>query len=164
MVGWHHQFNGHEFEWTPGPSDGQGGPVCCSPWGHKKLDMTEWLNWTELIYIKLFNVLKDSWFDKQSQSEPPLSVSPNGFHFFHGGPGKRSPYRAQAGVGQPPNKRSVASRAMDKPLQYSKQWLQYQNNISHFFLTTQELSSSHKKIKERKIAPIKVVLNPFLLS
>ena len=25
--------------------DGQGNLVCCSPWGHKGLDMTEWLNW-----------------------------------------------------------------------------------------------------------------------
>jgi len=41
MVGWHHQFNGHEFEQTPGDSEGQGGQACCSPWGHKELDMTE---------------------------------------------------------------------------------------------------------------------------
>ena len=42
MVGWHHQHNGHEFESTPlGVDDGQGGLVCCSPWGHKELDMTE---------------------------------------------------------------------------------------------------------------------------
>ena len=25
MVGWHHQLDGHEFEQTPGDSDGQGG-------------------------------------------------------------------------------------------------------------------------------------------
>ena len=24
--------------------DREGGPVCCSPWGHKELDMTEGLN------------------------------------------------------------------------------------------------------------------------
>ena len=41
MVGWHHQFNGHESEQTPGDSDGQGSLVCCSPWGCKELDMTE---------------------------------------------------------------------------------------------------------------------------
>jgi len=23
--------------------------VCCSPWDRKELDITEWLNWTELI-------------------------------------------------------------------------------------------------------------------
>ena len=27
----------------------QGGLVCCSPWGHKELDMTERLNRTELM-------------------------------------------------------------------------------------------------------------------
>ena len=47
MVGWHHQLNGHGFGWTPGVGDGQGGLACCSPWGCKELDMTEWLNWTE---------------------------------------------------------------------------------------------------------------------
>ena len=26
----------------------KGSLVCCSPWGSKELDMTEWLNWTEL--------------------------------------------------------------------------------------------------------------------
>ena len=35
MVKWHHWFNGHEFEQTPGDSGGQGSLVCCSPWGHK---------------------------------------------------------------------------------------------------------------------------------
>ena len=33
MVGWHHQLNGHEFEQTPGDSEGQGSLACCSPWG-----------------------------------------------------------------------------------------------------------------------------------
>ena len=48
MAGWHHQLDGHEFEWTPGVGDGQGGLACCDSWGHKELDMTERLNWTEL--------------------------------------------------------------------------------------------------------------------
>ena len=35
IVGWHHQFNGREFEQTPGDSEGQGNLACCSPWvGH----------------------------------------------------------------------------------------------------------------------------------
>ena len=38
MVGWYHQLNGHEFEQALGDGDGQGGLVCCSPWGHKVLD------------------------------------------------------------------------------------------------------------------------------
>ena len=36
-------------EWTPGVGDGQGGLACCNSWGHKESDMTEWLNWTELM-------------------------------------------------------------------------------------------------------------------
>ena len=51
MVGWHHRLNGHEFGWTPGVGDGQGGLACFSSWGHKESDTTEWLNWTELILI-----------------------------------------------------------------------------------------------------------------
>ena len=35
MVGWHHQFNGHEFEQAPGDSEGQKRLVCCSSWGHR---------------------------------------------------------------------------------------------------------------------------------
>ena len=45
MVGWHHWLDGRESEWTPGVGDGQGGLACCSPCGHKELDMTERLNW-----------------------------------------------------------------------------------------------------------------------
>ena len=51
MVGWHHRLNGHEFEQTPGDSEEQGSLACCSPWGHKELDMTERLNTT--IWLNL---------------------------------------------------------------------------------------------------------------
>ena len=44
MVGWHHWLNGHEFEQTPGDGEGQGSLACCSPWGHKESDTTEWVN------------------------------------------------------------------------------------------------------------------------
>ena len=44
MVGWHHRLNGHEFEQAPGDDEGQGSLACCSPWGHKESDATEWLN------------------------------------------------------------------------------------------------------------------------
>ena len=37
---------------TPGVGDGQGSLACCSPWGCKESDATEWLNW--LKKIKLF--------------------------------------------------------------------------------------------------------------
>ena len=41
MVGWHHQFNGPEFEQTPGDSEGQGSLAYWSPWGHKESDTTD---------------------------------------------------------------------------------------------------------------------------
>ena len=47
MVGWHHRPDGHESEQAPRVGDGQLSLTCYSPWGHKKLDMTERLNWTE---------------------------------------------------------------------------------------------------------------------
>ena len=41
MVGWHHQFYGHEFDQAPGVGeDGQGSLRGCSPWGRKVSDMT----------------------------------------------------------------------------------------------------------------------------
>ena len=41
MVGCHHWLSGHEFEQTPGDSEGQGSLACCSPQDHKESDMTE---------------------------------------------------------------------------------------------------------------------------
>ena len=43
-VGWHHQLNGHELEKTLRVDEGQGGLVCCSPWGCKESDTDERLN------------------------------------------------------------------------------------------------------------------------
>ena len=42
MVTWHHWLNGHELEQTPRDGKGQESLVCCSPWGRKESDMTEW--------------------------------------------------------------------------------------------------------------------------
>ena len=42
VVGWHHWLDGHEFEWAPGDGEGQRNLACCSPWGRKKLDTTDW--------------------------------------------------------------------------------------------------------------------------
>ena len=47
MVGWHYWFNGHESEQALGV--GQGRVVCCSSWGCKNLDTTQWLNLTEIL-------------------------------------------------------------------------------------------------------------------
>ena len=41
MVGWCYRLNGHEFEPTPGDSEGQGSLVCCSPWDHRESDKTD---------------------------------------------------------------------------------------------------------------------------
>ena len=57
MVGWHHQFNGHEVEQTPGGAEGQGSLACCSPWGHKESDTTEQLNnKMECMFVSLTKV------------------------------------------------------------------------------------------------------------
>ena len=49
---YHHWLNGHEFEWTPGVGDGQGGLVCCDSWGRQESETTERLNWTEQNWTK----------------------------------------------------------------------------------------------------------------
>ena len=54
MVRWHHWLKGHELEQALGVGDGQGSLVCCSPWGCKESDMTERLNWTELLSVSRF--------------------------------------------------------------------------------------------------------------
>ena len=46
MVREHHWLNGHEFKQAPGDGEGQGSLPCCSPWGRKESDATEWLNTT----------------------------------------------------------------------------------------------------------------------
>ena len=59
-----HWLNAHEFGWTPGVGDGQGGLACWDSWGRKESDTTEWLNWTEL-------------------SEQPYSLSKTVTNFLH---------------------------------------------------------------------------------
>ena len=62
---WHHWLNGYEFEQVPEVGDGQGSLAHCSPWGLKKSDTTEQLNWTEMHtcdkYI-LYMPLLDDYF------------------------------------------------------------------------------------------------------
>ena len=53
MAGWHHQLDAHEFGWTPGVGDGQGGLACCDSWGSKESDMTERLIWSECNFVFL---------------------------------------------------------------------------------------------------------------
>ena len=55
MVGWRHWLNGHG--WTPGVGDGQGGLASCGSQGRKEVDMTEQLNWTDLVQVYIVFVL-----------------------------------------------------------------------------------------------------------
>ena len=49
MVEWDHWLNAYEFVWSPRVGDGQGVLTSCSSWAHKELNMTEQLNWTEVV-------------------------------------------------------------------------------------------------------------------
>ena len=58
MVGWHHQLNGHEFEWTLGVDDWQGSLACWGSWGIKSQTwLSDWkeLNWIE-SYISIITL------------------------------------------------------------------------------------------------------------
>ena len=44
MAGWHYWLNGHEFDQTLADGEGHERLACCSPWGHKESDTTQWLN------------------------------------------------------------------------------------------------------------------------
>ena len=55
MLRWHHWLNGYESEQGMGDGKGQGSLACCSLWGHKELDTTEWLNNNKLLnHFRLF--------------------------------------------------------------------------------------------------------------
>ena len=62
MVGWRDQLSGHEFGWTLGVGNGQGGLACCSPWGHKESDMTEQLDLNELMELQWCYALSETQF------------------------------------------------------------------------------------------------------
>ena len=58
VVGWHHQFDGHEFGQAPGVGDEQGSLQCCSLLVLKELGTTEQLNRTEFLEIENWNKTK----------------------------------------------------------------------------------------------------------
>ena len=62
---WHHWLSGHVFEQVPGDGYGQGSLACCSTWGPKESDMTEWLNKTKRL-AKMEESL--TWFQTILQS------------------------------------------------------------------------------------------------
>ena len=67
MDGWHHQLDGLEFEQAPGDGEGQKSLVCCSPWCHKEVNMTEQLNnkfsGTSLVvqWLRLCAPMQETW-------------------------------------------------------------------------------------------------------
>ena len=50
IVWWHHLLDAHEFEQALGVGDGKGSLPCCSWWGCRESDTTEWLNWTDAYF------------------------------------------------------------------------------------------------------------------
>ena len=63
MAGWHHRLNGRESQWTKGVGDGQGDLACCDSWGHKELDTTERLTWTDAFWMSIRN--NQAWYFQQ---------------------------------------------------------------------------------------------------
>ena len=55
MVGWYHQLNGYEFEQALGDGEGQGSLGCCSPWGCKESDTTEWTT-TKFFRLLIYSI------------------------------------------------------------------------------------------------------------
>ena len=49
-----------KYEQAPGDGEGQRNLACCSPWGHKESDMTEWLNSNKLnkYHVIIFSLKK----------------------------------------------------------------------------------------------------------
>ena len=82
MVGWHHRLNGHEFEQTPGDTEGYGSLDCCSPWGHKEIGLNN-RNPRAVAILTLTGISRDSRAGAQrllvpghcASGEHPLSTS-----------------------------------------------------------------------------------------
>ena len=66
MVGWHCWLYEYELGWAQGAVEGQEGLACCGSWGRKETDMTEWMNWTELILFP---------FTFQGSEEKPANLA-----------------------------------------------------------------------------------------
>ena len=59
---WLDGITAHEFEQTLGDSEGQGTLACCSPWGHKELNMTEQLNNNDKAFYYFIYILLISFY------------------------------------------------------------------------------------------------------
>ena len=83
MVGWKHQLNGHEFEQTPGDSEGQ--PGAYRPWGHKELHTTQRLNSNNTLVTscKLTNLFEPPGPYLKIRTFSPASVDFVGIKWHH---------------------------------------------------------------------------------
>ena len=76
MVGWHHRLDGHEFGWTPGVGDGQGGLVCHGSWGHK--ESTRLRDWTDeqstniSCKLYIYFIILHKYIKKHTESSPQV--------------------------------------------------------------------------------------------
>ena len=70
MVRWHHQLDRPEFEQAPGVGDGQESLVCCSPWGHSQIWLTDWT---------IYDYMYFWWIDTLLSWKAPIYLW---YHFF----------------------------------------------------------------------------------
>ena len=75
-VGWHHWLDGREFEQVLGVGDGQGGLVCCSPWGHTESATTELVNWTTSCHHH-----RESQVERSSSPAVSPGITPQGRNY-----------------------------------------------------------------------------------
>ena len=71
LVGWHHWLSGYEFEQTLKDKWQHSWIACCSPWGCKESDMTEWLN-NNNQQTPILNLPKIKW--KRNPQTAPISM------------------------------------------------------------------------------------------
>ena len=50
--------------------------MCCSPWGHKESDMTEWLNWIQIALVM------ENLFDLKNRNGNRISIKEIVLGFF----------------------------------------------------------------------------------
>ena len=73
MVGWHHRFDGRDFEQVLGVDDGQGDLVCFCSWGCKESDMTEQLNWTVKCMLPVWLVIANKEYSEINEKYSGIS-------------------------------------------------------------------------------------------
>ena len=80
-AGQHHWCNEHELGQTPGDGEGQGGLVCCSPWGRKESDTTGQLN-----HSNRTTTIEQNWTPSPQKKKKTWDVEPiknRDFFFFN---------------------------------------------------------------------------------